>query len=223
MFEVNNGTANINGAQGKYDEKTVTNPSVRYGRNAVDNYYSFIEKPVADAPIASPDIDFSKGPTEENLSKLDEYLKENEKYLQSLPPLEYEYRYMPNMVKGNIDKNAVLGAAYEELGKKESVSVEDLDNNFLPDDSFTSKPLDVNNDGKIDVGEYGASILAADMLSKSDEPNPDNIDGTINSKGFSAVLAYSKKSNAEAAAKLYSNIYNQYQLGEAVKEFKPEA
>ena len=42
MFEVNNGTANINGAQGKYDEKTVTNPSVRYGRNVVDNYYSFI-------------------------------------------------------------------------------------------------------------------------------------------------------------------------------------
>lgn len=222
MFEVNNGTANINGSQGKYDEKSVTNPSVRYGRNAVDNYYSFIEKPVVDSPMTPSDIDFSKGPNEENLEKLDQYLKENDDYLKSLPPLEYEYRYMPNLKKGEVDKNAVLGAAYEEMGKKESLPVEELDKNFVPDDSFTSEPLDINKDGNVDVGEYGASILAADMLSKSDEPNPDNIDGTINPKGFSAVLAYSKKSNAVAAAQLYSNIYNKYQLGEAVKEFKPE-
>ncbi len=223
MFEVNNGTANINGAQGKYDEKTVTNPSVRYGRNAVDNYYSYLEKPVVDSPVAPLDIDFSKGPNEENLEKLDKYLKENDEYLKSLPPLEYEYRYMPNIQKGSVDKNAVLGAAYEELGKRDSISVEELDKSFLPDDKFTSEPLDINKDGQVDVGEYGASILAADMLSKSDEPNPENIDGTINSKGLSAVLAYSQKSNAEAAAKLYSNIYNQYELGNAVKDFKPEA
>ena len=36
MFEVNNGITNINGKQGKYDNK-VTDPSVKYGRNAVEN------------------------------------------------------------------------------------------------------------------------------------------------------------------------------------------
>ena len=58
------------------------------------------------------------------------------------------------------------------------------------------------------------------MLSKSDTPDTKNIDGTINNKGFNAVLAYTQKSNATAATKLYSNIYNTYNLGEAQKDFK---
>ena len=51
------------------------------------------------------------------------------------------------------------------------------------------------------------------MLSKSDKPDPKNVDGTINEKGMNAVLAYSKKSNAAAAAALYSKIYKTYNLG----------
>ena len=80
----------------------------------------------------------------------------------------------------------------------------------------------MNNDGKVDIAEYGSSILAADMLSKADTPNPANVDGTINKKGFDAVLAYTQKSNATEAAKLYSNIYNTYNLGEAQKDFKAD-
>ena len=50
MFEVNNGIANINGKQGKYDNK-VTDPSVKYGRNAVENYYTYLEKPIVSDPM----------------------------------------------------------------------------------------------------------------------------------------------------------------------------
>ena len=82
--------------------------------------------------------------------------------------------------------------------------------------------MDLNNDGKVDVAEYGSSILAADMLSKSETPNPANVDGTINKKGFDAVLSYTQKSNIAAATKLYSNIYNTYNLGEAQKDFKAD-
>ena len=211
MFEVNNGVAQINGSRGKYDGK-VEDPSTRYGRNAVENYYTYVEQPIVADKMGvngtgvngANDVD----------TKLNNFLKENNEYLQALPPLEFEYRYMPQMPKGQIDKKALLGAAYEEMGKVNEMSVEEMDNRFAPDDSFTSRALDINKDGKIDNGEYATSILAADMLSKSDMPDTANIDGTINKKGFNAVLAYTQKSNAAAAAALYTNIYNTYALGQ---------
>ncbi len=224
MYEVNNGVVKVDGSRGKYDNK-VSDPSVRYGRNAVENLYTYMEQPlVADNMTVAPILDFGVNPetAQHNIDKLDKFLKENDEYLKALPPLEYEYRYMPQMQKGQVDKKALLGAAYEEMGKVNDLSVEDLDSRFAPDKNYTSKPLDVNNDGKVDIAEYGSSLLAADMLSKSDTPNNANIDGTINKRGFDAVLAYTKKSNAEAAAKLYSNIYNTYNLGDAKKDFKAE-
>lgn len=221
MFEVNNGVAKIDGSKGKYDGK-VTDPSVRYGRNAVENYYTYLEKPiVSDTFNTAPILDFGMSPAaaDKNAEKLDKFLKENDEYLNALPPLEFEYRYMPT---SKLDKKALMGAAYEEMGGVKEMSVEEMDSRFAPDDSFTSQALDINKDGKIDNGEYASSILAADMLSKSDIPNPANIDGTINNKGFNAVLAYTQKSKAAAAAALYSNIYNTYNLGEAGKEFKAD-
>lgn len=219
MFEVNNGIAKINGANGKYDER-VSDPSVRYGRNAVENYYTYLENPIVeDKMTPAPILDFGLNPNADNnnADKLNKFQKENDEYLKALPPLQYEYRYMP---QGPVNTKALLGAAYEEMGGKKELSVEELDYRFAPDSSFTSKALDLNNDGKVDIGEYGSSILAADMLSKSDTPDTKNIDGTINNKGFNAVLAYTQKSNATAATKLYSNIYNTYNLGEAQKDFK---
>lgn len=219
MFEVNNGIAKINGANGKYDER-VSDPSVRYGRNAVENYYTYLENPIVeDKMTPAPILDFGLNPNADNnnADKLNKFLKENDEYLKALPPLQYEYRYMP---QGPVNTKALLGAAYEEMGGKKELSVEELDYRFAPDSSFTSKALDLNNDGKVDIAEYGSSILAADMLSKSDTPDTKNIDGTINNKGFNAVLAYTQKSNATAATKLYSNIYNTYNLGEAQKDFK---
>ena len=209
MFEVNNGVAQINGSRGKYDGK-VEDPSTRYGRNAVENYYTYVEQPIVANTMNTPPI---LSGSDADADKLNNFLKENDEYLQALPPLEFEYRYMPQMPKGQIDKKALLGAAYEEMGKVNEMSVEEMDNRFTPDDSFTSRALDINKDGKIDNGEYATSILAADMLSKSDTPDTANIDGTINKKGFNAVLAYTQKSNAAAAAALYSNIYNTYNLG----------
>lgn len=210
MFEVNNGVAQINGSMGKYDGK-VEDPSTRYGRNAVENYYTYVEKPIVADKMNTPPI---LSGSDSDADKLNNFLKENDEYLKALPPLEFEYRYMPQMPKGQIDKKALLGAAYEEMGKVNEMSVEEMDNRFAPDDSFTSRALDINKDGKIDNGEYATSILAADMLSKSDTPDTANIDGTINKKGFNAVLAYTQKSNAAAAAALYSNIYNTYNLAD---------
>ena len=224
MYEVKNGIAKIDGTKGKYENK-VSDPSIRYGRNAVDNYYTYLEQPViSDNMATAPILDFGLSPnaTENNINKLNGFLKENDEYLKALPPLEFEYRYMPQGSKGQIDKKAVLGAAYEEMGNVKELSIKELDLRFAPDKTFTSAALDINKDGKIDIAEYGSSILAADMLSKSENPNPANIDGTINKQGFNAVLAYTQKSNAAAAKKLYANIYNTYNLGDAKKDFNPE-
>lgn len=222
MFEVNNGVANINGSNGKYENNTVKDSSIRYGKNAVENLYSYMEQPIAnDKMIPAPILDFSLNPNaaENNIEKLSRFTKENDEYLKALPPLEFEYRYMP---QGKIDKKALLGAAYAEMGQNKELAVKDLDAAFAQDASFTAKALDINNDGKIDVAEYSTSILAADMLSKDGEPNPAKIDGTINSKGFDAVYAYAQKSNAAAAAKLYTNLYNHFDLENAKKDFQAE-
>lgn len=226
MFEVNNDVAKIDGSVGKYNNQNVTNPSVAYGKNAVNNYYSYLEQPlVTDKQQPAPILDFSPNPqaADKNIEKLDKFVKENDEYLKSLPPLEFEYRYMPNIhKKGEVDTGALLASAYEELGRRTEVNVSDVDKAFGMSSEFSSSPIDVNKDGKIDAAEYGTTILAADMFSKSDTPDTKNIDGTINAKGMNKILEYTYKSNAEAAANLYSTLYNQYNLGDAMKKFNPE-
>ena len=225
MFEVNNDVTKIDGARGKYD-KNVTNPSVKYGKNAVNNYYSYMEQPlITDNQNPAPILDFDLSPqaTDKNIEKLDKFVKDNDAYLNALPPLEFEYRYMPNVHKsGEVDNTSVLAAAYEELGRRKEVSVEDVDRAFAINKDYSASPIDLNKDGKIDAAEYGTTILAADMFSKSDTPDTSKIDGTINAKGLNKILEYTHKSNAEAATNLYTNLYNKYNLGDALKNFNPE-
>lgn len=202
----------INGANGYYDGK-ISNDSERYGKNSVVNHKDFVTAPLKSAMTGeAPMLNFM--PTEEaqneNISKVEGFVKDNDEYLKSLPPLEYEYRYMPNLSSGKIDKDALFGAAREEMGA-DYVTVEDFEKTYLPNENYTARALDVNNDGKIDVPEYSASILAADMLSK-ETPDISKINGSINPKGMDAVMEYAKKSNAEAAAKLYAQIHSTYSL-----------
>ena len=226
MFDVNNDIAKIDGVSGKYNNSNVTNPSVRYGKNAVNNYYSYLEQPmISDKNEPAPILDFSTNPSaaDNNIEKLDKFVKDNDDYLKSLPPLEFEYRYMPNIhKKGEVDSNALLASAYEEMGRRKEVKLEEIDKAFALNNEFSAAPIDLNKDGKIDAAEYGTTILAADMFSKSDTPDTANIDGTINSRGMNKVLEYTHKSNAEAAANLYSNLYSKYNLGDALNKFNPE-
>ena len=213
-------TFQINGANGRYDKK-IENDSIRYGINAVDNHAIHAVSPViSDNTTIPPILDFSGSPEAQdiNIKLLEKYADQNDTYLASLPPLEYEYRYMPNQGVGKIDKKAVYAAAYQEMGGIKELPVEEFEKRFLIDDSYTAEPIDINKDGKIDVSEYGANIIAADLLSKG-TTDPLKADGVINSKGMNAILAYTKKTNADAAAKLYSNIYNTHNLGSQLNEF----
>ncbi len=213
-------TFQVNGATGRFDGK-VKDKSVLYGTNAIDNHVQYLQAPIANDNFAMPPIlDFSGTSDAEdlNVKLLEKYTKENDAYLNSLPPLEYEYRYMPNLGTGNIDKKSVLSAAYQEMGQVKEMPVKDFESKFLIDDSQTAEPIDINKDGKIDIAEYGANIIATDLLSKG-VTDPMKADGVINTKGMNAILAYTKKSNADAAAKLYSNVYNTHNLGSQLNEF----
>ena len=219
MFEVNNGVAKIDGVRGKYNEENVTNPSVRYGRNSVQNFYAYLQQPIAADNHATPPIlDFGTTPNaaEKNIEKMEKYVKANDIYLESLPPLEYECRYMPNIHKPNeVDKAALLGTAFEELGGRKEVNAKELEESFAKNDNLSSNPLDINKDGKIDIGEYGSSILAADIMS-----NNGSIKGSITRSGHNALRELTLKANAEAATQLYTSLYNKYNLGEAAKNIQ---
>ena len=211
----------VNGVNGVYDNK-VSDPSVRYGRNAVENHLQHLEKPVIEAmfrPYPAPILDYSPNEKafDRNVEMLEDFIKGNDKYLATLPPLEYEYRYLPNFEIGKIDKKALLAAAYEEMNGVKELSVEDFSARYLINDEMTAEPLDVNKDGKIDIAEYGANMMATDLLSK-DTTDVTKADGVINAKGMNAIVEMTKKINAKAASDLYANIYNTYELGSALDE-----
>ena len=204
--------ANINGQNSIYSN-SVDDESIKYGKNSANNFKNYALSPLNNIDDnQAPVFDFA--PTsdaiDKNLNALDKFTKKNDEYLDSLPPLEFEYRYMPNLANGKPDKKALLGAADEELGVTE-IPVKEFEQKYM-NENMTAEPLDINKDGKIDVKEYATTIAAADMMSK-DSQDVSQIDGTINSKGMNAILAYSAKSRAEAATKLYSNIYNTLNLG----------
>lgn len=209
-------TYQINGASGSYDSIKNIDSSVKYEKNASENFKTHIQAPlVKDNYVTPPIFDFSFNPeaVDENLKHMEEYIDSNDKYLESLPPLEYEYRYMPTLNVGEIDKKAVLTVAKEDMMGEDELSVTEFEERFLANENMTAEPIDINKDGKITTSEYATTIIASDILSK-DSTDINNVNGVINAKGFNAILEYSKKANAQKASELYTKIYHTYNLGE---------
>ncbi|MDR1168862.1 MAG: hypothetical protein LBK53_08270 [Heliobacteriaceae bacterium] len=228
VYSIQNNVAQINGTNGIYDGK-ITNPSVRYGRNSADSYFEYC-KALSGKPVPKETADFLKNydPKTANVLKQKMFEVYAEQLADdNLPPLDFEYRYMPSQ---NIDKMALLGAAFEEMGKKVSVSVQEMTDKLkqgfagLTSDVISANSLDINKDGNIDIAEYSTTILASDMLSKnSAELDAKNITGTINKTGLYSVAAYANEKNAVNANGNLTDIYNAYNLGETQKEFLSDA
>lgn len=195
VYSISNNRAIISGQSGIYDNK-VTSPEVRYGRNATDNYMNYTK----------------------DLEKSD-----------NMPPLAFEYRYVPD---GKYSTLALMGNAYEELGKKTEVSVEELNKKFADTNKeigqksgveLCADALDLNNDGKVDLAEYATSTMATDMLDSLDEktmPTVNNIDGVITNNGENAALKLYTKNNIQPAKQIFTNLYNTFNLNNAMNEFK---
>lgn len=227
VYSIQNNAAYINGANGIYDGKIADN-SVRYGRNAAANHFEYLKNIPGKKPAKTDTFEC----TNKNCGNLlknklcevnaEKVIKETDEYLNSLPPLDFEYRYMPEGANGkNIDKMALLGSAYEEMGRKLSIPVQELNEKMKSAyKEADTKALDINSDGKIDVAEYSISNLTSDMLSKSDTLDAKNITGTVNKDGMYKNLAYVNPKNYAEANKNFTDIYNAYNLGETQKAFE---
>ena len=240
MYNVSSNSAYINGTNGIYDGK-INNPQVRYGRNAVYNYKSYIADFKLN-PVKMPDmsglIGLSKDKFESKMAQLDDCVRQLEE--QKMPPVHFELTYS-KVKDGSIDTQSLMGASFEELGKtsiKTKTLSKQLKNTFTPSifkqildnikaffngkptrrlefhsSKVTAKALDLNNDGAIDIGEYATSILLVDKLSNGE------IMGKENNKGMNASIAYATKRNYKNAKAEFQALYNQYNLKEAQEEF----
>ena len=86
-------------------------------------------------------------------------------------PINFELNYQPKSTKkGNVDFMALLGSAYEEMGKKVSICLKEFNDNLqntfgTSENQVSIDALDINGDNKIDLSEYATSTLIFDMLS----------------------------------------------------------
>lgn len=197
VYSVNQGKAIICGQNGIYDKK-IANAEAKYGRNAASNHISYIK---------------------------DSESKSYDETMQDRPPIGFEYRYLP---QGNFSTKALMGNAYEELGKKTEVPLEELNRKLdSPGNKkldLTADALDLNGDGKVDISEYATSTMAADML----DNNPNgcdikNLDGVITDKGEDASMKLFSKQNAANSKGLFTAINKQFNLNQAMQEFKADA
>jgi|GEM_PF-1323420 len=227
VYSIQNNMAYINGSSGMYDGK-INNTSVKYGRNAASNLMEFLKPPktdVFDVPKLPPTSDLLKmklDEVEKALKPFDEIIDSTEKSIETKPPLDFEYRYMPESANGNnLDKMALLGAAFEEMGREISMPIQEfVDKLKLLVTNPTADAIDLNKDGKIDLAEYSSTIIATDMFSKDNSKvDVNNINGTINDKGLASVQALVNGKNIEKANEILTAIYNAYNLGEAKTEF----
>ena len=223
-----------------YDDK-IRNASVRYGRNAANNFIGYINS-YRYNPVKLPDMkqlkSLSEDKFEAKIKQLDDAIEQIGQ--QEMPPLNFEYTYS-EVNDGLIDTMSLMGASYEELGGasiKTSELSKKLKETFTPSifkqllsnlkaklkgrptdkivhhkTKLTAKGIDLNNDGKINVAEYATNILASDIYSNG------KVEGVINNQGQNRLLGDAKKENIAQTREMYSALYQQYNLKEAQEKF----
>lgn len=227
MYKIVNNATNIDGSRGKYSKK-VQDPSICYGRNAIHNYKSYI-KDLKFNPVELPDLKdlhtLKQDEFDKKMSELDKALCKIDK--QKMPPIDFSCRYMPSRF---INQYALMGAAYEAMGKKTAISTKELtkscqktvdeiykDPKISPE--MSASAVDINKDGKIDIAEYSTTILVADALSKSSKFDTRNIDGSFTNTGENSLLFFNTRENYKIANTTYRNLYKLLNLEEAQRSF----
>lgn len=237
-YEIANNTAYIDGSKGPYSGKL---KSAKYGANAMRNYNAYIKDFQVDTTSPNPDT-FTKGASVKSIRNMEKEAKKLEG--EHLPPVNFVLRYAPQMGKikaffsrmftgAVIDKQALLGHSYEEMGKKASISVEEADAPFREEafsdinENLTSKAFDVNDDGKIDVSEMAVSTVIADVLSKDESEIPPELqildlkkaDGSYTNDGENKMLAFCKEENLETASAVVKDVHSKLKLNKAQDKF----
>ncbi len=220
--------AYIDGSSGHYDKK-IMHPHVRYGRNAVSNYekYTDFRAQRMNAPVIKEDS-FVK--TMETPDETVVMVVKKRKKTPKEAPSNFELKYMPGQINHlNLNVMALLGAAFQEMGRKASITKEELSQRLVnkfkdvkPVDAaqLNTDVLDINGDEKIDIAEYASSILVSDMLSR-DIPGIklENIKGSVNKNGLSRLSEFFNKENEEKASRVFNALYYNFHLNSKRQSF----
>lgn len=181
-------TAYIDGAHGPYDGK-VKNKNVRYGRNAAANlkaYSSYSMPKTQDLPDLKNLSALDNDQFEKTLASLDKVLAEGDSALDSMPSLPVTLKYMPGKPNYlSLNTAALLGAAFEEMGKRPRVQTSELTEKlrkaFAP---YT--PLDTSHLTEKEREILGS--LPAPKIPNSSKLSADALD--IDEDGFVDIAEY---------------------------------
>lgn len=215
--------AYITGNHGKYDG-VVRNSGVRYARNAMANFnqYASYRMPKIKFPDLSNLSKLSEDKFETKMEQLEAAIEASKKLRQKMPPLDYTVKYLPGKANINtLDTVAVIAAAFEDMGRKLSVGTEALTKRLqksFATDKISAAALDIDKDGRIDVAEYAASVLTADMLSSGSLDKKD-INGKITRDGNMRLLSFFNKRNNYLPERVFGHLYDYFALDEAKQEF----
>lgn len=237
-YDISNNTAYIDGSTGPYSNRT---KGAKYGANAMRNYHSYINDFKVDTTVPNPDV-FTKGASVKSIRRMEKEAEKLER--EFLPPVDFVLKYAPKMGKikaffsrmftgAAIDRQALLGHSFEEMGKNVSISLEEADAPFKEEafsdinENLTSKAFDVNNDGEIDISEMAVSTVIADVLSKDETEIPPELtvldlkkaDGSYTNDGEDKMLAFCKEENLEMASAVAKDIHSKLKLGKAQDKF----
>lgn len=209
-------TSYINGSTGPYDNK-VNDANAKYGRNAQANYYSYLNELGA----GTSDI----------------LIGQNSKPANEKASANFSLKYLPEekVSAENLNKLALLGAAFEDLGKKISLPVEMMTKKMQQvfGQNASAAAFDTNNDGQIDIAENAAAILVKDMADKQSKDEilktgkidlkAADIDGNISQKGevnFDALISSAK---TDITKQTLSQVQQTFKLDEAKNIFAADA
>lgn len=233
----------ITGYNGIYDGK-VQNPSIRYGMNAANNMQIFTEEGSKKAVESITENRY----IQDSNSDGEIFAKALEKFAQGLEQDEFtlsKYRYQYSTVnEGEFDKLSLLGAAYEEMGRKENIPVKKMTKmiqEFYPSikksgkegkSVFSAKVLDTNKNGKVEVDEYGTFLALADVKSK-DKSSEDMslVNGQITDEGVKEAMSYMAVNTKNPFTRfkltrymrnVFANLQKNLDLSEAKEKFESE-
>lgn len=212
-FTTVNNVTQITGVNATYSGK-VKNADVNYGRNAMFSYYEYLHELAFGEAGQFP----GTGPAK----------NESEK-----PSINFSLKYMPDekVTPETINKMALLGAAFADLGNKLSVSVEQINRKVQSafGEKASAAAFDINGDGQIDVAENAVAILIKDMgdatptkeaaEKKSINLGAENIDGVITNTGENNFTAFLSLQNVDSNKQTVSQIYQAFKLDEAKNIF----
>lgn len=276
MSSTINNTSYLSGEKGFYDNK-VANSSVKYGRNAIKNYKSYVRnltQPLPKVPLseirklstlstpaeyrdrfqklvevegqktADDSMDklreemceasskglIKRGFSPEDEKKFDELFKTvgekidaTTRALKKIPMFNFELSYLPGRTTyKSLNKMSLMGASFEDLGKRVSVSVQEMTQNIQEKwgSMFTAKAFDVDENGEIDISENATALLMKDMLSTDPEGmDARNIDGRINNKGNNAFLNYCTMSAVKSTKDMCRQLQILFNLKDAQNSF----